>query len=102
MAEPGRSIRQQLGFVGRGWLIAAAAGWLAFVATVLMPGLPAWLMIGSFVLTCGALLAMIFGLRCPRCRTRLTQVGLMAALLPTHSSAQLHCPGCGAHLDQSA
>ena len=102
MAEPARSIRQQLGFVGRGWLILAAAGWLAFVATVLMPALPAWLMIGSFFLTCAALLALIFGLRCPRCGTRLTQVGLMAALMPAQTSAQLHCPGCGASLDQSA
>jgi hypothetical protein len=43
LAEPARSIRQQLGYLGRGWLILAASGWLAFVATVLMPGLPAWL-----------------------------------------------------------
>ena len=77
----------------------AGAGWVCFVATVLMPTLPLALMVGSFVLTCGALLALIVGLRCPHCRRGLTQVGLQAAFVPNHSAPQRQCPGCGAPLD---
>ena len=100
MAEPGLSIRTRLASRARRWLLLAVAGWCSFVATVLLPGLPAWLMVGSFVLTCAALLVMILGLRCPHCRHSLTQAGLLAALMPAQAS-QSQCGGCKRSLDQS-
>ncbi len=98
MAEAPGSLREQLGARARSGLLVAAVGWCAFVVTVLVPSLPAWLMVASFVFTCGALLTMIFGLRCPHCRRGLAQVGLLAALLPAQRSQQ-GCGGCGRNLD---
>ena len=99
MAENPPCIRARLAGVGRRWLSLAVAGWLCFVATVLLPALPAALMVASFVLTCSALLALIVGLRCPHCRRGLTQVGLLAAFVPNQSAPQRQCPGCGTQLD---
>lgn len=102
MVNGAPSIRQQLGFTARGWLMSAAFGWLGFVGTVLMPSLPWPVMVVSFVLTNVALLVLIFGLRCPRCRARLSQVGLVAALMPARAGAQPLCHGCKVNLDSPA
>jgi hypothetical protein len=91
-------VREQLGAKARSGLLMAAGGWCVFVATVLMPSLPTWLMVGSFVATCGALLVLIIGLRCPHCRQGLAQVGILAALVPLQRSQQT-CSGCGRSLD---
>jgi len=93
------SIRAKLGRETRVYLALAVAGWLVFVACMFIPKPPPWLMIGSFVATCGALVSLLVFVRCPRCRTHLPQIGFAAAVAPTTAARQTHCPGCGAALD---
>ena len=96
MAE---SIRVKLGRETRIYLALAVLGWLVFVACMFIPKPAPWLMIGSFVLTCGALVSLLVFVRCPRCRAPLPQIGFAAAVAPATAARQTHCPGCGAALD---
>ena len=91
--------RERLARDVRLFLGTAAFGWLTFVACLFMARPPAWLMIGAFVATCGALLAMLFRLRCPHCRARLIQHGVVAAFAPTATPLLDRCPTCHARLD---
>jgi len=93
------SIRVKLGHETRIYLALAVLGWLVFVACMFIPRPAPWLMIGSFVLTCGALVSLLVFVRCPRCRAHLPQIGFAAAVAPATAARQTHCPGCGAALD---
>lgn len=93
------NIRERLGRDTRICLAIAAAGWCVFVACLFMAQPPAWLMLGAFVATCGAMVAMLLLIRCPQCRARLPQIGFAAALAPSTASRFERCPACGVSLD---
>jgi hypothetical protein len=98
LAEP---IRARLVRTTRVYLGVTTAGWLIFVACLFIPRPPAPLMIGAFIATCGGLLALLVLVRCPRCRTRLPQIGFASALAPASAARHSHCPGCGTALDRA-
>lgn len=81
------------------WLGIAVTGWGVFVACLFVEKPSAVLMIGSFLATCGAMLAMLAFIRCPRCGARLSQIGFAAAISPYAARRFERCPGCGAGLD---
>lgn len=92
-------IRDKLGRATRLCLGVAVLGWCIFVACLFMPMPPAWLMIASFVATCGAMVAMLVTIRCPQCRSRLPQIGFAAALAPSTARRFERCPACGLRFD---
>jgi len=92
-------IRDRLGRRMRVWLAVAALGWLVFVACLLVETPSAVVMVGSFLATCGALLAMLVFIRCPRCGARLSQLGFAAALAPSAARRFERCPACALPLD---
>lgn len=99
MPEANRSVREHLGRETRLYLLTAAVGWLIFVGCIFVPTPAPWLMIGAFVATCGALVALLVFIRCPQCRAPLPQVGFAAAVAPTAARRHANCPACGAALD---
>lgn len=92
-------IRDRLGRRMRLWLAVVALGWCVFVACLFVERPPAAVMIGAFLATCGALLAMLAFVRCPRCGARLSQIGFAAALAPSAASRYAQCPACALPLD---
>lgn len=92
-------IRDRLGRRMRLWLAVAALGWCVFVACLFVARPSAVVMIGSFLATCGALLAMLAFIRCPRCGARLSQIGFAAALAPSTAIRFERCPACALPLD---
>lgn len=81
----------------RACLAVALAGWVVFIACLLMPALPISLMFAAFLAVPAAILTLIFALRCPSCRARIPQVGLVAAWQRDAAQA-LRCPACKADL----
>lgn len=92
-------IRDRLGRDMRVYLGIGLAGWCVFVACLFVARPPAWLMIGAFVATCGALLSMLMFIRCPHCRARLPQIAFAAAVAPSTASRFDRCPACSTRFD---
>lgn len=95
------TIRARLGARARGFVVAAAAGWMTFVACMFFPAIPWPVMVLSFFTVIGAILGLLLALRCPRCRQRLPQVGLAEVWTPAQAVKPARCPRCGVGLDTS-
>lgn len=97
-----RSIRQRLGARARLLLLVIVLDWLLFVACVFVRSIPGAVMVGAFLAVMTATLALLFALRCPRCRQRLPQVGLAEIWAPPQAVKPAQCPRCGVSLDITA
>lgn len=84
----------------RACLAVAFAGWIVFIACLLIPTLPFALMFAAFLTVPAAILTLILTLRCPACRARIPQVGLVAAWQRDAAQAR-RCPACRADLVES-
>jgi hypothetical protein len=93
------SIRHAVGRRARRYVALAIVGWLTFVAAIFLPAIPLVVMALAFCAVIAGLLGLILGLRCPRCRGRLPQIGLAEVWRASRMVVPQHCPHCSVALD---
>lgn len=95
------SLREHLGARTRRFIVMTLAGWGVFVACLFIPAIPWPVMVASFIAVIVGILCLLLAVRCPRCGTRLPQVGLAEVWTPAALNKPRQCPGCETALDSA-